>query len=218
MRCLLTLVAGCNFAHGVGGASNGDAAGGGAGDGQMSIPDAAVVADAMATPVDAPPGFDPGMCPSTYTLTIPSSASRYRVRSSDVWWNHEQNCEGDTSGKSHLVVLDSDAEAGQLRQTVSGSFFVGAVQSRNQTLPASGWSWLTGGAVGAGVWELAQPDDADGLESNRENLAIDSGGGTGGLRDFDTVSSSSLQAQGLCECDGKPASPSVASQIPSDPT
>lgn len=212
MRFFLTLLVGCAFEHGTIASRSRDAGGDG-----MSA-DAEMIADARPAPVDAAPGFDPTTCPTNYVIMVPSSASRYRVRSPDVWWNHEQNCGGDTSGKSHLVVFDSASEAAQLRLMVSGSFFVGAVQARNQTLATSGWSWLTGETIAAEAWELAQPDDGDGIENNRENLAIESGGAGGGLRDFDTVSSSSLQAQGVCECDGKPVSSSVSSQIPSDPT
>lgn len=119
---------------------------------------------------------------------------------------------------THLVVFDSPTEAAELHAVLTVPFFVGAVQSQTQSSPSSGWSWLVGGAVTSAAWELAQPDDGDGVENDRENLAIDPGTAGGGLRDFDSVSSSSLQAQGLCECDGKPVASSVSSQIPPDPT
>lgn len=171
--------------------------------------------DAEPAQLDAPSSFDPTLCPSTYTLSVTSSASRYRVRAADVWWNLRQACDNDAPGMTHLVVYDSVTEAAMLRANVSGAFFVGAVQPRNQGAPAASWWWLTGAPVSNTFWQASQPDDGDGTEDNHENLAIEGGAG---LRDFDSITDPSTQALGLCECDGKATESSIAAMIPQDPT
>lgn len=186
-----------------------------AGQGSASTDAAPATTDAGPASLDAPSSFDPSACPSTYTLSITSSASRYRVRTADVWWNLNRACDNDAPGMTHLVVYDSVAEAAMLRANVTGAFFVGAVQQKNQAAPAASWWWLTGAPVSSAFWQVSQPDDGDGTEDNHENLAVESGAG---LRDFDTVSDPSTQALGLCECDGKATAASIDAMIPQDPT
>jgi hypothetical protein len=98
-----------------------------------------------------------------------------------------------------------------------GWYYVGAVQTRNQATPTAGWSWLTGEPITA-AWLIGEPDDGTGVEANQENLAI-LDPATETLHDvFDAADMGHIEAGGVCECDGKPMSSFVRSQIPSDPT
>lgn len=171
--------------------------------------------------IDAPSQRDAAICPATYTETVPSSASYYRIVPSDVWWNTEHACEVDAPGATHLVVFETTAEAADISSKVSGQmFFVGAVQAKDQSTPAAGWSWLTGAAVAPTAWVAGQPDDGTGTsltELNQQNLASFDGV-AGGLTDFDSASSGSPRLVGVCECDGAAVDATIRAQIPPDPT
>jgi hypothetical protein len=200
-------VGGCSFTHGTLLGAGTDGSGGG-------MPG-----------IDAPTGFDPASCPQSYTVTLASSASRYRFDTqTNTFWHFDHACSQDSVGLTHLAVLDDLAEATELGAVLAphvnpptnGWFFVGAVQAMNQATPSTGWSWLTGGAV-ATTWAPGEPDDGTGTEANQENLAVVDG--LGQLHDvFEAADSGHVDAGGVCECDGKAMSSTIRSQIPQDPT
>lgn len=210
---LVMMLTGCSFSARMAPAV-GDAAGSSTSAGADAAGDTAGV--------DAPPPVPITGCPSNYTLQVASSASWYRVETSGVWWDVRRNCEQDQPGRTHLVVLDTTAEQVEVTALVSnlspppgGMWHVGAVQDMNQAVPASGWHWLTGGPVAATGWSIGEPDDGNGTETNKCNLAVlDPGSGL--LMDVDSLSSNPPDAGALCECDGQPISSAVAGQIPPD--
>jgi hypothetical protein len=174
--------------------------------------------------VDAPSGFDPGSCPTSYTVTTLVTASRYRiVRNDATFWDSDTRCSNDAPGLTHLAVFETEAEAAALGALVGSStpptnawYFVGAVQAPNQTTPSSGWSWLTGDPMNLS-WSAGDPDDGTGIEQNRENLAVVDP--MGELHDvFEASDSGHVDAGSICECDGKATSSAVRNEIPHDPT
>ncbi len=163
-------------------------------------------------------------CPSSYTITVASSASQYRVVTTNApWWDHQATCQADLPGMTHLVVFDSVAEQTEVSSQLaaiaspptSGWYAVGAVQTMNQPNPGAGWRWLTGGPV-ATAWATGKPDDGGGGgETNQRNLAAIAP--ALGLLDIQTQWFSPAVGA-ICECDGRATDGTVASQIPSDPT
>lgn len=135
--------------------------------------------------IDAPPP----MCPSNYEER---AGSRYRyVSTTAPWAAAESDCENDSSGLTHLVVLGT----GELPT-------VDAISSASRTwvglsdLVTDGtWLWVTGAtgpSLGTGSSSCAELDD---------------GGTFGGpqLREDDCTTGRSY----VCECDLTPANPAT---------
>jgi hypothetical protein len=164
--------------------------------------------------------FDPSTCPSTFTTQLPSfPAARYRILTSNaVFASHHGTCKA--AELTHLVVLDTQQELAELWAVLpagspptNGWYFAGGVQTANQPATDAAWRWLTGGAVDPVQWgvfnNMPQPNDADGVENNVENIAI-----------FDTAQGKLIDGTGMngygavCECDGKAILAAVENEIP----
>lgn len=166
-----------------------------------AIIDAAVI-DA-APPIDAPPPIDarpidaappidaPPMCPVGYV-----GGYRY-LAASQPWRTAETDCEDDSTGLTHLVVINNQAELDGINAAIVTDVWVGVV--RNPAPDASGWRWrwVTGGAAMFLPWESDQPDNASGNQ-----LVVSLINSTGLLRDVDIGTATNRPA--LCECDRMP--------------
>ncbi len=215
-RALLIAMAGCGFTPGQQAAAidSRNSAIDGPGELVDARPDAHVSADAKLF-LDGPStaSFDVAMCPSSYTAQLPATAavSRYRVAPMGMVGAVEGACEADHPGWTHLLVPDVANEGYQMYHALNQpvTFWVGAVQPRNQAHQDDGWVYLSGAPVPTAAWSALQPnDDNDGVEDNEQNFAvIDSGGGT--LND----SQPTYQFYGICECDGIPIPATVAGYL-----
>ena len=165
--------------------------------------------------IDAPPVAV--LCPPSFTVTIAASTSKYRISSTNaVFTSHNNGCNGEVPGATHLAVFDTTAELDQISallasspQPTSGRFYVGAVQMSNQTATSTGWLQFTGGAVPATLWTPGQPDDNSDPEANHEQqlAAVDSGARMNDV-------SGTVGYGAVCECDGKAIDPTAAAFIP----
>jgi hypothetical protein len=92
---------------------------------------------------DAPrPDGEPQSCPSTYTVRFGSTASLYRVETTEASWSSaEKDCENDAAaGESHthLVVWSNMAERDEMRALLSGDTWIGASSRSVAT-----YAWVT---------------------------------------------------------------------------
>lgn len=166
--------------------------------------DAAPIPDAF-----VPPAFDPATCPAGYTATIVASPlSRYRfIMSNQSWVTQHQDCANDLVGATHLVVLDTVAEAQQVNAaTSSTSYHVGAAQPPGQANPLAGWLALTGEPVSATVWYPGQPNDNDYAENSQQDRGAVNTGVSSLLQDVEAT----FSTHAVCECDGKGVAPAVS--------
>ena len=145
-------------------------------------------------------------CPAKYTITLPSSTTRYRVLESKATFaEQDAACRSDPPGATRLVAFESASEAQYLRELLTQyeqtRYYVGASQSSNQARPEEGWRLATGGPVSDELWALEQPIDGpsshyfEDNEANVAELALDT---TSGML-FD-ASGKALQPA-ICECD-----------------
>ena len=162
-----------------------------AGDGAAATDDAAPTTDARST--DGP-ALDaaPPPCPAGYV-------GGYRVVSTlQSWRAAEADCEDDTTGLSHLVVIDNAGELAAVNAALAalaaGDVWVGVM--RDAPMP---WVWraVTGGNASYLPWETGQPDDQSG-----DQQVVSLMRASGLLRDVSTGSSTNRAA--LCECDRRP--------------
>jgi len=170
-----------------------------AGDGAAATDDAAPTTDARSTdgpaldaaidarPIDAPPP-----CPGDYV-------GGYRlIPTAQSWRAAEADCEDDTTGLSHLVVIDNAGELAAVNAALAalaaGDVWVGVM--RDAPMP---WVWraVTGGNASYLPWETGQPDDQSG-----DQQVVSLMRASGLLRDVSTGSSTNRAA--LCECDRRP--------------
>ncbi len=132
-------------------------------------------------------------CPAGYT-----SGYRY-ISAAQTWRAAEGDCEDDSTGVTHLIVINDQAELAAVNAAVATDIWVGVV--RDPVVPDGPsswqWRWVTGGPALFLPWEASQPDNASGAQ-----FAVSLINATGQLRDID-VSSTSARAA-LCECDGLP--------------
>ena len=167
-------------------------------------------------PTDASDG-EPLVCPASYTITLPSTASRYRVSDAAVnVFDAHRDCADDEPGATHLVNIQTLAEGAELgphmdaqpMQPAQGRFYVGAVQRLGQTNVAANWIYLDGQDVFATMWRSSEPDDLDDLEDGREQFTVISDErlliDVGGYSDYGMI----------CECDGIPIAPETAAVLP----
>ena len=218
---LSVAAAGCSFPGNGGGTSDGPI--GDPVDAPFGTPDARR-SDARldaARPIDARPdatppppdaGFSPALCPGAYNIELPAVAgSRYRYISSALpFAAHHADCNNDLTGWTHLVALDTIAEAQAMGDINPTNYsYVGAAQAPGESQTDTGWRLFTGGDVTTGWSPMStQPDDDEGIEDGEESLAIVAG--TGNMHDVAGLSS----YQAICECDGLPIDPVVATYIP----
>lgn len=137
-----------------------------------------------APPIDAPP-----MCPVGYV-----AGYRY-IATTQSWRSAEDDCEDDSNGLTHLVVINDQAELDGINAAIATDIWVGVV--RNPTSGGGGWRWrwVTGGDATFLPWEGGQPDNASG-----EQLVVTLVNDSGRLRDIDI----SISRAALCECDRMP--------------
>ncbi len=159
------------------------------------------------------PDADVGIegCPESYTVTIASSRSRYRITSTDLSFDeHHRACAADAPGATHLVTLNSVTEEIELAPEIAavpmparGRFYVGAVQPPGQTVVDAGWLGFDGAPVPADVWAAGEPDDLDDIEDSTEQRA------TVNDTRFMLDVSGPVPYGAVCECDGVAIAPEV---------
>lgn len=151
--------------------------------------DASIDAVAVDAPIDAFMLDAPMGCPLGYT-----SGYRY-IAAVQSWRAAEADCENDSSGRTHLIVINDQAELAAINAAISTDLWVGVV--RNPAPDRSSWQWraVTGGPATFLPWEAGQPDNASGNQ-----LVVSLIDASGLLRDVDISSTRAA----LCECDGLP--------------
>src|SRR5262245_27006634 len=153
-------------------------------------------------------GFDPGTCPTNYTVTLPSFPGvKYRLISGNAVFQSQRTACG--SAITHLVAIETLLELTELGVALvevpaptRGWFYIGAVQRRDALATDASWLWLIGGDVDPTFWgafeTTLQPNDDDGTEDDAENLAV-----------IDALQVKLIDVNGttgygaVCECDGK---------------
>jgi hypothetical protein len=198
MVALLAMLAGCGFEHG-----------------RLDDPTIGSTADGGtdgATAIDTPA---PVTCPSSYTMTLPSTTTKYRVIATPAAFaSHHAACNQDQSGGTHLASFETATEAMEMRDAILAmssppgtQFYVGAVQKPSQTTTTTGWYVFTGGPLDPSLW-VSTPNDDNAGENNEENL--------GALNTGDLMHdvTGDLAYPAICECDGLTIDATVASYIP----
>jgi hypothetical protein len=154
-------------------------------------------------------------CPASYVTALAGLPSRYRIIAThDIFRVQNAACSADMPGSTHLVSLDSIIEQGELANLLqqvgspSDRYYIGAVQQPAETSVAAGWFAFNGEPVLAGAWSGSQPDDGDSVEDGAEQLAVVAI--ALGLQD----DSGTTSLPAVCECDGRPIDPTVASFLP----
>lgn len=153
-------------------------------------------------------------CPETYTVTLPSTGSRYRVTASvGLPADHQAQCAQDLPGATHLVVLDTFTEMNELDAVLQASpapprdrYYVGAIQRAAQSTLDAGWLLYTGEPVPPELWSTGEPDDLDDVEDGLESDAVMALG-----RLVDVSGTSEYGA--VCECDGRMLAPEVSALL-----
>jgi hypothetical protein len=178
------------------------------GDRTTTLPQGYVVVD----PAQPPP---PVTCPPSYDVTIPSSTTVYRVIDSDgTFAAQHAACTADLPGATHLASLDTAAEITELRDMLvaravrTGNHYVGVAQQPNQPNTTDGWFTFNGGPMPQNMWSAGQPNDDVAGENNEENLAAIN------TADMLNDATGDYAYPALCECDGIPIDPTVATYIP----
>ncbi len=141
------------------------------------------------TPADAFTRDAPTQCPIDYV-------NGYRhIATMQTWRAAEADCEDDSAGLTHLLVIDDPSELAAINTAIAADVWIGVV--RNPAPDRSTWRWraVTGGLATFIPWEVDQPDNAS---SNQLVVALIDA--SGAARDVDISSSRAA----LCECDGLP--------------
>jgi hypothetical protein len=183
----------------------------------IDAPAAGLGNDTGSATVDAPSGFSLASCPATYTA-ITGAPSRYRVIMAGAKIADQITaCNADLAGATHLVVVSSADEltaiVAYFKTLAAGmvhndTFWVGAVQLRDQPQPNVGWLGFDDNPVVVGLWKTGEPNDNGGGENNDENFAALKRDDTG---ISDTGSGNTEGA--LCECDGVAIGPQAMAAI-----
>lgn len=157
----------------------------------------------------------PVTCPPSYDVTIPSSTSSYRVIDTDGdFVTQRAACSADVPGATHLASLDTAAEIIELRDMLvarairTGNHYVGVAQQPNQATTTDGWFTFNGGALPMNMWSAGQPNDDLAGENNEENLAAIN------TNDRLNDATGDFAYPAVCECDGVPLDPTVATYLP----
>ncbi len=189
----LMLVAGCGFQI----SSSGGQPGG----------DAAIDAGGPGTEADASEPMDAAdalQCPANY-ITLGSLPSRYFLNTlARTMVQHHDLCAQDGT---HLAVVDSADEAQPLKKIVDDALnlpstgygpqvYIGSLQARGRSSPATGWISATGPFDGS-YWHVGEPNDGAGLENDEEQAAFI-------WRGHDLLSDypHTVNQAAICECDG----------------
>jgi hypothetical protein len=166
--------------------------------------------------IDGPPDaavFDPALCPVGYAQNgvTASPMSRYRlIDTTAVFAVQNADCNDDHPGWTHLVAIDTPTEGQQIRDNMTTStFYVGAVQMRNETQVATAWFLFTGPPVPAATWQGSEPNDNNGSENNEQNLAAADSSSSGNLNDV----AGTFMYRAVCECDGIAIPSTIATAI-----
>jgi hypothetical protein len=158
-------------------------------------------------------------CPTGYDVTIADSTSQYRiiVTGGDFATQHA-DCNDDKVGATHLASPETYVEIMELQKQVSmlvtpapsAQYYVGVVQQPDSPSEAANWFVFSGAALPSdlGVWAPTQPNDDLAGENNEENL--------GALNALDAMhdATGNYLYGAICECDGRPVDPTIASYIP----
>lgn len=160
---------------------------------------AAIVVDAGA---DGPDAFDPSVCPSTYTIRLPSTTSRYRLASNGLdWTNANGACVADQTspkGFTHLVVFADRQEQTELEAIVDDVWVGYSDRITEGTFLA-----ITSEPIGDYVtphspaWAPGEPNA--GVNEDCAEIILE-----GGLNDNNCA----LTRMFVCECDGYANDPS----------
>ena len=154
-------------------------------------------------------------CPPSYTVTLPSTASRYLVTTTTLLLtDHHTLCAQHLPGATHLVALDSLTELMELDAVLQlspppplGRYYVGAIQRESQPAVDASWLTYTGEPVLPELWRSGEPNDLDDVEDGAESNAVVDDNGR-------LVDVSGTQAYGaVCECDGRAIATEVSSLL-----
>jgi Lectin C-type domain len=160
---------------------------------------ASVVVDAGAARPDA---FDPGVCPPTYTISLPSTTSRYRLASSGLdWTTANGTCAADQTspkGFTHLVVFADRQEQTDL-EAIVGDVWVGYSDRISEGTFLATTSEPIGDyvALHSPAWAAGEPNA--GVNEDCAEIILE-----GGLNDNNCA----LTRMYVCECDGYANDPS----------
>ena len=167
-------------------------------------------ADAGAPDSDA---FDLSVCPGAYNEPL-FPGSRYRISRGGEAWAHNEVCNSDAPGITHLAVIDSPDELAAFQARLDQGdmiWYLGAIQSRDALTASHNWRWITGEPVGAPPWAPNEPNDADDVEADHSEQHAIMWSTRTGLIDFHITT---LDA--LCECDGRAVDPTVSALFDAD--
>jgi hypothetical protein len=157
---------------------------------------------------DAPPPDAALVCPSSYQ-PVANAPGRYRhLTTAKAFRPQHDDCKDDQAGATHLVVLETAAERSALHVAFApaGSFWVGTVQLRNQTIDDANWFYITGAPFDALQWAGIEPNDDDNVENGEQNFGESF---PDGLDDeFENT-----QLPAICECDGIPIDTNIESGV-----
>jgi len=168
---------------------------------------------------DATPGpFDYARCPASYTNDDLPGPSRYRlIPDGHRAWEQSDACNGDLSGATHLVILETAAEVSRVAALVDqprmgiahSAVWVGGVQRATATQPGAAWLGFDGAPL-IDLWDDGEPNDDghSGEADHREQFAMIEHHNTA-LEDTD----GRIAAGALCECDGHPPPAEVLATI-----
>jgi hypothetical protein len=142
-------------------------------------------------------------CSLEYDLALDGSVSRYRVATALATWDAaEVACEVDSTGNTHLAVLDDDNERLALTSALvgrgmTGSMWIGLTDRINE----GSYQWVTPQEVAyppmtSPPWGAGQPDGAE--AQNCVRIQGSTGLSPTMLDDSECASSFSY----VCECDG----------------
>lgn len=111
-----------------------------------------------------------------------------------TWLDAERACEADTVGRSHLVVMNDDAERAMVVAAIPVDVWVGIVRDPGGTAPWP-WRYVTGGAATFAPWESSEPNNLSG-----DQYVAGLRKASGMIYDYGAAN----LVGSLCECDGMP--------------
>ncbi len=160
-----------------------------------AIIDAAIIdarlIDAQVTDARAP-------CPGTYTTAFNGSHYRFATTATTIG-PAAVDCNDDLGGgRTHLatfeVAADMDPAISAVNPGNSAEPFVGASCTANDCSVMSAWTWTTGSAVDATLWEAGQPNNG----ATQKIAAVRR---IAGLWTINNVDAATATRPYICECD-----------------